>query len=347
LPPSQIPMRNNYRYLRLRIIFLMIKRKKINIKKIFNLLHCYVAYFFKWQKSAVAPYLISFELFNECNEQCVFCRTSQGDIYDTNPQGSGYIPKGMMRLEIFQGVISQVKDWLLMVVPYVNGEPLLYRDIYKAIQCATDSHIATMIATNGILLNAQNSQKLLCAGVDFIKVHISGFTQATYNIEHRRGNIELIKENLRGIVRLNRQGRHGALIMLDYILYQHNKHELKLAAKFSNELGIMFNIRPGNRKGLEQIEPLAPSLASVAKVPCDWLWTVLTIDWNGFIFPCCDCTTWSRAASYGCFCNTDTDLLAIWNGPQATVMRNTHLKSGRTPISICASCFRRGVTFKL
>ena len=325
----------------------MIKRRKITIKKIFNLLHCYAAYLLRLKKSAASPYLINFELFNECNERCVFCRSTRGELYDVNPQGSGYIPKGMMDFKIFQSVIRQVKDWLIMAVPYVNGEPLLAPDIYKAIQYATDNHIATMIATNGILLNAQNSQKLLGAGVDFIKVHISGFTQSSHSIEHRKGDIELIKENLRGLVRLNRQGRYGALIMLDYILYRHNQHELKLAAKFSEELGVMFNVRPGNRKGLEEIEPPPPLLPSVVKVPCDWLWTVLTIDWDGNVFSCCDCTTWSNVSSYGCFCNADTDLLSIWNGSQVMAMRSAHLKSGRRAIPICSSCSRKGVTFKL
>jgi sulfatase maturation enzyme AslB (radical SAM superfamily) len=340
-------MKNNYRYLRLRIIFLMFKRKKINIKKIFNLLHCYAAYFLKLEKSAVSPYLINFELFNECNERCIFCRTNQGEIYDANPRGCGYIPKGMMDFKIFQSAIAQFKDRLIMIVPYVNGEPLLYSDIYRAIQYATDNHIATMISTNGILLSAQNSQKLLDAGIDFIKVQISGFTQPTHSIEHLRGNIELIKENLRSLVHLNRQGRYGALIMLDYMVYQHNKHELKLAARFSSELGIMFNLRLGNRKGLEEVEPLAAPLPSIANVPCDWLWTVLTIDWNGNIFPCCDCTTWSNAVSYGCLRSPDTDLLNIWNGPQARSLRNTHLQSGRLPIPICSTCSRRGVRFKM
>ncbi|MCX5703416.1 MAG: radical SAM protein [Candidatus Omnitrophica bacterium] len=326
----------------------MIKRKKITVKKIFNALYCYAAYFLKLKKSAVSPYLINFELWNECNERCVFCRTNEGEIYDANPDYPGqYIAKGAMRFEIFKGVISQVKDRLIMVVPYVNGEPLLSKDVYKVIQYASDNDIATMIATNGILLNGDNCAKLLGAGLDFIKIHISGFTQPTHRIEHREGDIELIKENLRCLARMNREGGYGMLIMLDYILYRHNKHELQRAREFSDELGIMFNVRRGYRKGLEHIEPSTPAPPSMADVPCDWLWTVLTIDWNGKILPCCDSVIWSGTGDYGCFLNGDTDILSIWNGPKAIAMRNTHLTKGRAPIPICSSCSRLGVKFKL
>ena len=44
------------------------------------------------------------------------------------------------------------------------------------------------------------------------------------------------------------------MVMLDYILYEHNKHELNMAKKFSSDNNIMFNIRPGNPKNMEETE---------------------------------------------------------------------------------------------
>lgn len=341
-------MKNNYLSLRVRIILLLLKRRKISVKKIFNVLYCYTAYFLKLRKSAVSPYLINFELWNKCNEQCVFCRTADDDIYDHNPNGNGeYIPKGQLSFESYKDIITQVKDRLIMAIPYVNGEPLLSKDIYKTIQCATDNNIASMIATNGILMNERNGEKLLRAGLDFIKIHISGFTQEIHSIEHRMGDVEKIKENIRHLVRKNREGGYGILIMLDYILYDHNKHEVEQARSFSEELGLMFNMRKGYSKGLEHIEPAPEPEESMAHVPCDWLWTVLTVDWNGAVYPCCDYTSWSGVESLEDFKPGHTDILKLWNGPKMVSMRNTHVTKGRTPIDICSSCNRVGVTFKL
>lgn len=340
-------MKNSYLGLRLRILYLLVKRRKLSVRKIVNALHCYVAYFMKWRKSAPSPYLINFEMWNECNESCVFCRSKDEHIPDTNPNNAGgTIPKGKMNFDVYKDIIAQVKDYLIMSIPYVNGEPLLSKDIYNSIQWATDNKVATLIATNGMILNERNAEKLLKSGLDVIKIHISGFTREVHNIEHRKGDVEMIKKNIRNLVRLNNEGKYGMLIMLDYILYDHNKHEMAAAKAFCDELGIMFNIRKGYIKGLEHIEPAAAPEPDMSKVVCDWLWTVLTVDWNGSIYPCCDCVTFSKAPSFGTFEPGKTNILELWNGPRIVGMRNTHITKGRTPIPVCKDCTRVGVMFK-
>lgn len=341
-------MKNSYLALRIRLFLSMLKSGKISFKKLLNALHCYVAYSLKLTKSAPSPYLMNFELWNECNEQCVFCRTTEDGIYDANPNGPGEnLPKGIMPFEVYSGILTQVKDRLIMAIPYINGEPLLAKNIYKAIQLATDNKVATLIATNGVLLNEQNATKLLRAGLDLIKIHISGFTQPVHNIEHRKGDVEKIKENIRRLVNLKKSGGYHTMVLLDYIYYEHNKHEVELARNFSEELGIHFNLRKGYTKGLEGLEPPPPPEPSAAHIPCDWLWTVLSVDWNGAIYPCCDCAVWSGAESYANFKDEPVDMLKLWNGPKVTQMRNTHLTEGRTPIPVCSSCTRVGVKFKL
>ena len=111
-------MKNSYTLLRLRIILSMLRRGKLTAKKVFNALHCYAAYFLRSEISAASPYLINFEMGNDCNERCVFCRTDDGEIYDANPAAGGqYIKRGRMEFGVFKDVISRVKDRLLMAIP--------------------------------------------------------------------------------------------------------------------------------------------------------------------------------------------------------------------------------------
>ena len=83
-------------------------------------------------------------------------------------------------------------------------------------------------------------------------------------------------------------------------------------------------------------------------VPCDWLWSVLTVDWNGSIFPCCDCVTFSGVDPFGVFkpAAGGLNILELWNGPRIVAMRDTHLTKGRSPIPVCSDCTRIGVMFK-
>lgn len=339
--------KNRYWNVRLQIVLSLLRRGKLPARKILNALYAHMALFLNLRTSARTPMLINFELWNECNESCVFCRSTEGDIPDTNPDGPGLpIAKGKMPIEIYEQIVDQAKDGLILSVPYINGEPLLSKDIYRAIQFASDRKVGTLIATNGVLLNERNSRKLLEAGLDFIKIHLSGFTQPVHSIEHRIGDVERIKENMVNLVRINREGGYGTLILMDYILYEHNKHELELCREFSQDLGILFNMRPGNPRGMENTElPQSDEPIPVNK-PCDWLWTAMSVDWNGAMYPCCDHVTWSGADRYGTFSAGETDLRETWNGDRIRLWRETHATKGRSPIPICANCPRQGIAFK-
>ncbi|MBT3766299.1 MAG: radical SAM protein [Rhodospirillales bacterium] len=336
---------NKYLGLRILIISRLLLGGKLSILKIWNAVVCYGSFFLRRKTSSKSPYLINFELWNECNESCVFCRSDNNEIYDSNPGGDGsVISKGKLKFETYLKVLDEFSSRLMLAIPYINGEPLMSKDIYKAIQAATDRKVGTMIASNGILLNESNSRKLLTAGLDCLKVHISGFTTPVHSIQHRRGDVEKIKKNLIRLVEIRKEVGSNAIILLDFIKYEHNKHELELARKFAQDLGILFNIRPGNPRGMESSEPLQSTAKLPTDVPCAWLWTVLTIDWNGAVYPCCEHVVWTDVPAYGWA--DKENLSQIWNGADAKAMRTTHLSQGRTPIPICAKCPLQGVKFK-
>lgn len=337
---------NSYLSLRARLIIHMFLSGKISLLRIWNAVECYICYFLRRPISAKSPLLINFELWNECNESCVFCRSEENKIYDANPRGDGTgtpIPKGKLPLDVYQKILDELGDRLMMAIPYINGEPLMSKDIYSAIKYATDKRIMTLIASNGILLNELNSRRLLAAGLDCLKVQISGFTQPVHSIEHRRGDVEAIKANIQTFVRLRREMGKRTILVLDYIRYRHNIHELESAREFARQNGILFNVRPGNPHGLEG-EPPQSNGPLPTELACDWLWTVLTVDWNGAVYPCCNHVVWSGSKPYG-IAGKDM-ILELWNGSLAQRMRNIHSKHGRTPIPICAECPQQGVKFK-
>ena len=333
--------------LKARILVKLIRKRKLTVKKAINALHCYVAYFLKLERSAKTPFLINFELSNHCNESCVFCRNEEGQLFDLNPKNEGSsIEKGTMKFEVFESILRQSKDTLMMAVPYVNGEPFIYKHFSKALEVANANNVATMIATNGLLLNDENIQIILDHDLDFIKIHVSGFTNPVHQIQHRIGDVELIKANLQNLAKEIQKRQSLLLVMIDYIRYKHNHHELELFRKFSEDLGFMFSIRPGNPLGLEGSEDLQPIDPYVNTLPCDWLWKVLTVNWNGDLLPCCDYVVWKNVEGYGRFDVGSTYLQDVWNGTSVVQMRRTHRDQGRDPIPICSQCTRKGIEFK-
>ena len=342
-------MRIKYISLELKLLYLMLKRRKLSFKKIANAIYCFYAYLFKLGKSGELPLLVSLELNNDCNANCLFCRNANGAIHNLNPNGQKEgIVKGKMPLEMCVEIIKQLKDHVLIAVLYTNGEPLLYKHIIDALRFARDNRVATMIATNGLLLIETKISQLLDAGVDFIKIALSGYTQQIYSIQVRNGDVETVKNNIRLLVDKNRSGKYGTIIMVDYILYNYNKHELRLVQNYCAELNIRLNLRRGNPAGgLEGKEPILfdPAMFPLKK-SCDWLWKAIQVNWNGDIFSCCDAVVWSGAEPYERFEIGKTRIANVWNSEKATAMRQTICKKGRSAFPMCSMCARRNIAFK-
>ena len=87
--------------------------------------------------------------------------------------------------------------------------------------------------------------------------------------------------------------KSNILVMLDYILYNHNRHEVDLAKKFADNNKILFNIRPGNPKFKEETEGTQRTTKFDKRTPCDWPWKALTLDCNRNINPCCEYSLFS------------------------------------------------------
>ncbi len=340
-------MLTKYSFLKVRLMWLLLLKGKLSLRKLINTAHCYLAYQFKFITAARTPFLINFELSNNCNESCVFCRNGNGKIFDLNPANpDGFIPKGVMKPQVFTDIIEQTKATLLMAVPYVNGEPLIYQYLADVLGAAAKNNVATIISSNGILLNEININKILDNDLDLIKVHVSGFTNDIHQIQHRLGDVDEIKGNLSLLAKKMRERKARLIVLVDYIRYKHNAHQTEQFRQFADELGFLFTVRPGNPKGMENLEDAQPIVRSAAHIPCDWLWKALTINWNGDMLPCCDYVTWSDVKGYGRFEPDTTDFLKMWNGPEVKWMRKTHKEKGRKPIPICSGCNRVGIEYK-
>jgi len=344
------PIFNQYFKLKIKLLFLLFKKGKITFKKIFNAIFCLASYYMSLKKTGTYPFIINFELWNECNESCVFCRDENGVIDNINQNEKDHIiKKDKMDIKIYEKVIDECKDYLMMSVPYINGEPLLSKDIYHAIEYANKNKIGTLISSNGIILNKRNSERLLKTGLDFLKVHISGMTNEVHNIEHRKGNVETILKNLEYLSEFKKNNNYETLIMLDYISYKHNQHEIEQAKEFAKKNNLIFNLRAGHGRGLEHLgESSYDENELPLKNKCVWLWTTLATDYDGSVYPCCAHTSFSNAKGYGILNadNNSKQIKKFWNSEYSKEMKKIHVEEGRAPIDICSRCPRKSISFE-
>jgi radical SAM protein with 4Fe4S-binding SPASM domain len=332
-----------YLWLKAKLLASMLKSGKLTPKKVANMMSAYLSYIFRSNTSSQSPSIVFFELSNRCNLHCVACRESPAKIYDQNPRGGGCdVPIGDLPAEIYRAVIDDVGDRLMMAVLYVNGEPLLRSDLFELIRYATQKKVATMISTNGMLLTEERVSKLLECGVDFIKIAVSGFTQEVYGLNHRGGDVEVVKTNLETLSRLHRARRSSTIIMLDYIVFEHNIHETSHWQRFSDQLGFIFNLRTGISQGQTSVKEIAAGLSPAVNL-CDWLWKIATINWDGTVFPCCEFATWKGIKGLGTVSKRMESLSGVWNGAPYQSFRKAHRIKGRSAIPRCVNCHYKGI----
>ena len=345
--PNHTPKHNHYFFVKIKLFLSALLTGKITARKLWNVFICSAAYVFKWRRSAAAPFILSLELWNECNAGCLFCRDAKGRIFNINPEAEtiGSISKGKMPAAMAMDIIDQVKKDVLIAVLYTNGEPLLYKQLAQVVGYTTQRKVMTMISTNGLLFNEQNARDILEAGIDFIKIQLGGFTQDVYSVQIRYGEVEKLKENIRMVARLKRETGSRALILIDWITYNYNRYQIPLIRQFCKDHGLLLSFRQGNpRGGLEGKETPLPT--ETLDISCDWLWKAMQVNFNGDVLQCCEGVIWSDIKPYTAYKVGESKVKDIWNGPQAIATRDLMTTKGRSAMAICKQCQRQGVCFK-
>ena len=344
---AESPQHNAYVFLKIRLFLTAATKGKISLRKLWNMFSCSLAYLLKTKKSAVSPFILSLELWNECNAGCLFCRDAKGKIYNINPQqpALGAISKGKMPVEMAREIIDQLKDELLIAVLYSNGEPLLYKELADLVLFSSQRKVMTMISTNGLLFTEENARNVLGNGIDFIKIQLGGFTQDIYSVQIRYGEVEKLKENIRMVARIKKELNAHTVILIDWITYNYNRHQIPLIRAFCKELGLMLSFRLGNpRGGLEDKESPLPT--ETLPISCDWLWKAMQVNYNGEVLQCCEGVIWAGVKPYTTFTTGTSQAKEIWNGPAAQATRELMKTKKRSSMPICKQCQRTGVAFK-
>ena len=177
-------------------------------------------------------YLI--ELNTACNLRCALCTVGNQSGYDY------YKGNGLMEMELLEKILDkmQSENPNAIVCPYGNGEPMLHPKLPECLAAIKRRGFTVELATNLNLL--KRVDEVLDAKPDLIIVSVSGFTQEVYSKNHRGGDIEKVKENLKllkeAVVRTGNKSR----IVVSYHKYCDNQHEIEPMKQFVEKLGFGF-----------------------------------------------------------------------------------------------------------
>ncbi|NTV29750.1 MAG: radical SAM protein [Candidatus Omnitrophica bacterium] len=142
-----------------------------------------------------------------------------------------------MTFEEFKLVLSRLEDCLIGISFWNYGEPLMNNDLSMMIQYASDQGITTVASTNGLLLDERLSEDLVRAGLKYLIVCIDGTTQNVYEKFRRGGSLEVVKENIRGLVKAKESQRSKfPIIDLQFIVMKDNEQQVADFFSLAREL---------------------------------------------------------------------------------------------------------------
>jgi radical SAM protein with 4Fe4S-binding SPASM domain len=196
------------------------------------------------------PGIFYIETVLGCNLKCPEC-----------PMGNNSIirKKHIMSFERYKILADKIKPYARTVYPFIWGEPLLNPDIIDIV-AYTKKFARVYLSTNANLITREMAKNLMAQKPDVIDVPLDAATEETYQIVRKGGSL---KKAIQGIRFLQEYRNDTTVVRGQFVVFQHNQHELPAFKKLCNDLQVPTRIN----KPLIFNKNLAPSTNSIHRRP--------------------------------------------------------------------------------
>jgi len=252
----------------------------------------------------------------------------------------------------FRDTVEQLKNDLLYLIFYFQGEPYLNPDFLDMVKYASDRGIYTATSTNAHYLKDENAKRTVESGLDRMIISIDGTTQETYENYRIGGNLEKVIEGAKNVVKwkkeLNSKTPH---LIFQFLVVKPNEHQLEDVKKLGKEVGVdevrfktaqiydyendPNNLIPDNQKysRYKKTAEGQTSLKNPLLNHCWKLWHSCVLTWDGLVVPCC----FDKDATHQLGDLKQNTFDEIWQGEKYQEFRTSLFRS-RSEIDICANC---------
>ena len=320
--------------------------KKINLKKIINLIILKLSYYFSiitkkphiWGR----PVAVSIEPVNYCNLACPECFAGNGNLTRE---------KQRLELDCFQKIINQMPSTVSYVTFYFQGEPFLHSEFIDFVRVVNKKNIYTATSTNGHFLTDKKIREIISSGLDRIIVSIDGTTQETYEKYRKNGNLQKVITGVNTLVKLKKElNSKTPYIEIQFLVMAHNEHQIPEMKKLAKALKInKLTFKTTQIYEFENGSELIPKrkkysryykgkdgrfhIKGKLKNRCWRQWSSVVITTSGNVLPCC----FDKNGVYSFGNVFDHTLKEIWHGKKAHNFRKAIL-TDRQQIDICKNC---------
>jgi organic radical activating enzyme len=312
-------------------------------RKILNAMKTEYAYRTRKVDVRSAPYILFVEPLYYCNLDCPLC---DRQLFPDARKKSA----GRLKMDLFDKILDEVGDYLYQCQIFGQGEPMLDWPLTKQIiQKSHERRIFTLVSSNCTLFTPKNVEDILSCGLDHLVLAIDGLTQKSLEVYRVGAKIEDVMEGMRLVMETHRRIKSKTYVEWQFLVHQHNVHEMEDAKKLAAERGVHIRFAPlGGMEWDESLEsfwnpsnqqwkaPAAVPGKAMYDWPCYFLWRSLVLNSNGKV---ARCLIYQNVAEYADL--NKTSVLSAFNHP--TVQRARELfQQGAVPDgdfpSPCVNC---------
>ncbi len=289
-----------------------------------------------------SPVILTVEPSNRCNLRCPQCATGAGKIKR---------PFENFQLSLFKKVIDELKDELLYLLLFNQGEPYLHPEFIDFVTYAKKANIYVTTSTNGHFFDDEAVvRRTVASGLDTLVISLDGADAATYEKYRNGGNFETVIEGIRAIAAEKRvQRRRTPILLIQFLVMRHNEHQVEEIKKLAADLGanrvLLKTVQVDSAESAAEFLPAESryrryilqadrlKMKKKPSAPCRRLWLSAVLNSNGCVSPCC----FDKDGAYAFGAVTqDTSFASIWHSDAYNSFRQDIL-NGKA-IDICQNC---------
>lgn len=319
---------------------------KLTFKRAINALGLVFGYIYskitKTPVNGFLPVALAIEPTTSCNLRCPEC-----------PSGlrSFTRPTGMLETKLFENVITELKDALMYLTFYFQGEPYLHKDFLEMVKFASDKGIYTSTSTNAHYLNYENAKATIKSGLDRVIISLDGTTQDTYQQYRIGGSLDKVIEGTKNLIAAKRELNSSTPhIIFQFLVVKPNEHQIAEAKELSKTLGVdEIRFKTAQIYDYEYGSGLIPENDKYARYRkntegkyeiknkllnhCWKMWHSAVITWDGLVVPCC----FDKDAEYRMGNVSKSSFKEVWMSEKYLSFRK-QLIGSRKNIEMCKNC---------
>lgn len=274
------------------------------------------------------PRAIQIMTDSRCNARCLFC--GYMDVHKTHPQGK-------MDDDLFKKIADECgRHWIGRISPYLMNEPLMDPKMPERIAYINKVKkpiTKTKINSNGALLTADVSERLIESGLRHLWISVQGYSEETYK-QSMGLSLSRVLDNIDTFLDIrDKMGKKLPKVSITTLRTQLVEDELEYAKKYWGERDVKFKIHKLDNRAGKDLSDLGVAKPKLRR-DCDLFLKQAYVLYNGDMILCCH--DWKRTVVLGNV--SEQSIEEIWNSKKFTDIIYEYQAGTFDNCKICRSC---------